>query len=75
MVDGCEADLSNLSISYRTKIGPPPETTAGNIWVWSLRDCRKVAIPEGTERIGSYWFYKCDIESITFPASVREIGP
>ena len=30
-------------------------------------------IPEGTERIGKYWFYGCGIENITFSTSVNEI--
>lgn len=41
---------------------------------WDLRDCKNVIIPEGTERIENYWFYECGVESIIFPASVKEIG-
>ena len=72
--DDCTTNFSNIEISRSTKLGPPPETAAGGARVWGLRSCREVVIPEGTERIGNYWFYGCDIEDITFPDSVREIG-
>ena len=72
--DGCEADFFAAGTPDSVKVGPPPATTAGGARVWDLRNCREVVIPEGTERIGNYWFYGCGIEDITFPASVREIG-
>ena len=74
VTDGCKVNLSDLKIPDSTKIGPLPETMVGGVRVWGLRNCREVVIPEGTERIGNHWFYGCDIEDITFPASVREIG-
>ena len=74
MEDGCEADLSVAGVPDSVKVGPPPAATAGGARVWGLRNCREVVIPEGTERIGNYWFYGCGIEDITFPASVKEIG-
>ena len=42
--------------------------------VWSLRELRKVVIPEGITRIGSSWFYDSKIESVEIAASVRELG-
>ena len=30
-------------------------------------------IPDGAEKIGSYWFYDSQIESIVISASVKEI--
>ena len=74
VTDDCKVNLSDLLISDSTKIGPLPETMVGGVRVWGLRSCKQVVIPEGTERIGNYWFYGCDIEDIIFPDSVREIG-
>lgn len=42
--------------------------------VWDLRDCKQIAIPDGVERIGNWWFWGSGVESITIPASVKEIG-
>ena len=55
------------------KIGPLLGA-AGNANAWGLRACKNVAIPAGTEKIGDYWFYCCDIESVEIPASVKHIG-
>lgn len=30
--------------------------------------------PDGIERIGSNWFYGCDVESVEIPVSVAKIG-
>ena len=35
---------------------------------------KNIVFPEGMERIGNHWFYNTDIESVTIPASVKEIG-
>ena len=72
--DGCQASLLRAWISDSVKIGPPPETMLGNAKFWDLRNCRQVVIPSGVEKIGNYWFEGADIEKITIPASVREIG-
>ena len=66
--------LSDLKMPDSTKIGPLPETMIGNIRVWDLRNCKEVIIPEGTERIGNHWFYRCGIESVEIPVSTRYIG-
>ena len=36
---------------------------------------KNIIIPEGTEKIENYWFWRSEIESVTIPTSVREIGP
>lgn len=33
-----------------------------------------MVIPEGAERIGDRWFWGSEIEGITFPTSVKEVG-
>ena len=33
-----------------------------------------MVVPDGVERIGNHWFCEAEIERITIPASVREIG-
>ena len=72
--DGCDAALSQARGSHPVKVGPPPGTTAGSVSVWALRELRDVVIPEGTERVGSYWFWGSNVESVGIPASAREIG-
>ena len=42
--------------------------------VWDLRELRDVVIPDGAEKIGNHWFLDTSIESVTIPASVKEIG-
>lgn len=42
--------------------------------ILELQKLKKVTIPNGVERIGNYWFWNCDIESVEIPISVREIG-
>ena len=57
-----------------TQVGPLPETIVDGMRVWDLRKCKHVVIPEGTEKIGNYWFCDSEVESVEIPASVREIG-
>lgn len=42
--------------------------------LWDLRALKRVVIPAGVERIGSYWFSCSYIEYVEIPASVFEIG-
>lgn len=72
--DGCEVDLHNFWAPHSAKVCPPPETIIGGVRVWDLRKLKDVIIPNGTERIGNHWFWGADIEKITIPASVLEIG-
>lgn len=71
--DGCSVDLF-FTASAAIKIGPPPETVVGGVSVWDLRALKDIVIPDGTERIGNYWFFGCGVETVTMPASVTEIG-
>ena len=71
--DGCMASLYVTDAPNFAKVGPPPGTMAGSVNVWDLRNCREVTIPESIKRIGNFWFWGTGIESVTIPASVREI--
>ena len=68
--DGCKANLETLD-SF--KIGPLPETLAGNVRVWDLRNYKEIVIPKGMEKIENYWFWGSEAESVTVPVSVKEI--
>ena len=72
--DECEVSFYRTGVPRLTNIGPPPETLAGGVQVWELRQLAEVTIPEGITRVGKYWFYGSRVESVTFPASVRELG-
>ena len=72
--EGCEASLQSAMVPGHTKVGPQPEAMLGNARIWDLRELRDVVIPGGVERIGNYLFWGSDVESVTVPASVREIG-
>ena len=74
MGDGCQASLLCAEVPDSTKVGLLPEAALGNIKIWDLRTLRDVVIPDGVERIGNHWFWGSDTESVTIPASVREIG-
>lgn len=73
MEDGCCASLCDSRLDDSIPVGPPPETMAGNVRVWDLRNCKHAVIPEGTEKIGNQWFWGSEIESIEISASVKEI--
>ena len=66
--------LFYASLPPPTIVGPPPNTAVQGISVWDLRDLRDVVIPEGTEKIGGYWFWGRLFKSVEIPASVTEIG-
>ena len=72
--DGCEASLFMTGVSKSVTVGPLPETMVGSAKVWDLRKQKNVVVPDGVERIGNQWFWGCEVESVTVPGSVREIG-
>ena len=72
--DGCEVQLSGTGVPNSTKVGPPIEATMGDIKICNLKHCRELTISEGIERIGNHWFWGNNVENVTVPASVREIG-
>ena len=71
--DGCETDLHWAEVPDSAQVGPLLDTMANGVSIWALRNCKQVAIPEGTERVGNSWFYGCDVESVEVPASVKYI--
>lgn len=71
--DGCKASLFNVNMLDSVIICPILETIVGNVRVQYLRELKDVIVPNNIERIGN-WFWKAEIESVTVPASVREIG-
>ena len=72
--DNCKVSFSDIRVLELAQVGPLPETIVRNVRVWDFRYWIQVVIPEETEIIGSYWFWGSGIESVTVPASVREIG-
>ena len=66
--------FSHAGIARSTDVYPIPSILFGRPRVWDLRKQRDVVIPEGTEKIGNQWFWGADVESVTVPASVKEIG-
>ena len=73
MGEGYEASLFDAGVPDSTKVGPLLGTMARSTRVWDLRELRDVVVPDGVERVGSRWFWGAGIESVTIPASVREI--
>ena len=57
-----------------TRVIPLSTALVGDVSIEDLQQQKAVVIPEGTEKIGSYWFCGSEIESVTVPTSVREIG-
>lgn len=47
----------------------------GNYFIWDLPELREVVIPDGVEKVEDYQLYNGNVESVTIPASVREICP
>ena len=73
MEDGCEASLCDAKVPESAQVGPLKETMIGNMRVWDLRKLKHVTIPDGAEKVGNHWFWGAEVESVTIPASVREI--
>ena len=46
----------------------------GDQLFWDVRRQKRVAIPDGVELIGRYWFYGCGVECVIVPVSVTQIG-
>ena len=72
--EGCEVNLSWAGIPDHAYVHLPSEPMMGKTRVDDLLHCRYVVIPDGVERVGSYWFWKASIISVEFSTSVREIG-
>ena len=72
--EDCDPVLFYASLLPSTIVGPPLDSTVQGVSVWGLRKLRDVVIPEGTEKIGGYWFWGSRIKSVEIPASVTEIG-
>ena len=72
--EGCEADLAGIDVEYHVQIVSLSAALPGGVLLRDLRLQKNIAIPEGTERIGDYWFWGSGVESVEIPASVREIG-
>lgn len=61
-------------IDERVAILPARSTMLGNKFLWDLRRQKDVVIPDGAQKIGERWFKGTDIESVTIPKSVKEVG-
>ena len=72
--DGCAACLSRAYFSSSVDIVLRRETAPLGETLQGLRKVKNVVVPEGVERIGSYWFRGSDVQSVVIPDSVREIG-
>ena len=68
--DGCTAQLSGVELPGAAVVGPPADCKC----IWELRGQKNAVVPEGTERVGNYWFWESGVEIVEIPASVREIG-
>ena len=54
-----------------TQIVPLGVALPGDVLVQNLCLQKEVSIPEGTERIGKYWFWGSAVERVEIPASVE----
>ena len=70
----CEASLLDLGLPDSARVVPLQNVLVEGVNVLDLRSLRQIVIPEGVEKIGNHWFWGASIESVTVPASVREIG-
>ena len=71
--EGCKVSLWSAMMPDFAKVGSLPETMLGNAKIWDLKELKDIVIPDGVERIENYWFWGAEVESVTIPASVREI--
>ena len=71
MDDRCECGLSRVHIPASAEVLPSLGTVAP---IQELRGLKEATIPEGTERVGGYWFWGSGVERVIIPACVRELG-
>ena len=72
--DGCGCYLSRANVPVSARIVFPQETAVSGVPLSRLRELKKVVVPDGAERVGSYWFWASHVESVEIPASVAEVG-
>lgn len=72
--EGCEVDISCDSVPDTAKIVFLSATLPGGVRVQDLSAMKNAVIPEGTKKIGNKWFWGSQLECVTIPASVEEIG-
>ena len=70
----CEIDLVSAGIPDLAQVVFLSVTLPGGVRLQDLCVMKGAVIPDGVERIGNHWFEGSQIESITLPASVTEIG-
>lgn len=66
---------ARLCFNPHVLVGPPRLERAGNALVWDLRALKRVALPDGVDRVGERWFAGSGVEAVCFPESVRIISP
>lgn len=74
MEEGSQICLAETELPSATQVTPAANVLIGNDKLADLRRLRDVSFPEGMVKIGNYWFFGSDIESVTIPASVKTIG-
>ena len=70
--DGCTADVRS-SVSDFVTIISANQKTMGYTFFMDLRKQKNVVIPEGVQALGGQLLKNSNIESVTIPASVKEI--
>ena len=69
--DDCAADVLSAAGNIAEVF-----SKSSRLWgepLWDLRRQRVIAIPENVEFVGERLFCYCEVESVTIPATVREI--
>lgn len=74
MEEGSQICLAEVEFPSATQVTPAANVLIGNDKLADLRRLRDVSFPEGTVRIGNYWFFGSGVENVTVPASVKTIG-
>lgn len=71
--EGCSASLSWANLPVSANVVPSGVAPWGSP-LQELRNLKEIVVPDGTEKIGNYWFWGSCTESVSIPASVKEIG-
>ena len=72
--DACECCLSSAYIFSSTRVVLLREILVSGKSLSALRELKEVAIPEGVDKIGNYWFWGSNVESVTIPSNIQKIG-
>ena len=70
--DDCQVRIRE-HVGDKVAVVPSKDAMIGDTELWQYREQKKPKLPEDVDAIKEHWFAQSDVESVTVPASVREL--